>query len=103
MTLPIYRRYNYDRKKEIVVRSEADDEIPWSRLKRDGPTDEYNQAKDCFYQSYGSLHNWGYPRIAFIGSSHVKHFKEARADGNLPMRCFKFIEESQFLGIAGLT
>ncbi len=54
LNIPIYRRYHYEWKKEIVHRCKEDDQLAWKRLNCIG-------KEDCFYQSYGSLFNWGIP------------------------------------------
>ena len=95
MNIPIYRRYKYDRQRETVIRCKEDDDIAWDRLNCVG-------KEDCYYQSYGSLFHWGYPRIMIVGSSHVKNMAVARMNGNLPERCYRFIRGAQLLGVGGL-
>ena len=61
------------------------------------------EDKNIYYQSYGSLSNWGYPNITFVGSSHVHHLETAKNAMAFSKHSADMVMKSKFLGISGLT
>ena len=94
--MPIYRRYYYNRVPEVVVRNDVDFELGRKRL-------GINCDRDAYHHSYGSLYNWTFPKIAYLGSSHVTHLESASKNDHLPQRCRDFLSKSYYIGVGGLT
>ena len=92
LDLPIYRRFYCDRAPEVVICTDKDFELGRKRLciKTD---------RDAYHHSYGSLYNWSFPKIAYVGSSHVTHLESASTNKRLPQRCRDFLENSAYVGL----